>query len=167
MDWTAEKVREATKTLDWLYDVVGDEPFDARWPMNAEVRDALADDLNTSAALHALIRQAQHIRPAHHPDADGNDQAAAAELKRSADLLGLLTLSGSAWRHLKSSGIDLSQLASRLEHLRISAKASKDFSAVDTLKSALVAAGVEVRMTAKGVELVPGADFDAAKFEAL
>jgi cysteinyl-tRNA synthetase len=33
---------------------------------------------------------------------------------------------------------------------------SKDFSAVDALKSALIAAGVEVRMSKAGVELVPG-----------
>ena len=38
--------------------------------------------------------------------------------------------------------------------------ATKDFSAVDALKSALIAAGVEVRMSKAGVELFPGPDFD-------
>ena len=44
---------------------------------------------------------------------------------------------------------------------------TKDFSDVDAMKAALVAAGVEVRMSKAGVELVPGAGFDAAKLEGL
>ena len=44
---------------------------------------------------------------------------------------------------------------------------SKDFSAVDAMKAALTAAGVEVRMSKAGVELLPGPGFDAAKLEAL
>ncbi len=44
---------------------------------------------------------------------------------------------------------------------------SKDFAEVDNLKSSLIEAGVEVRMTKDGVELVPGPDFDASKLEGL
>ena len=159
MDWTAEKVAEATKALDTLYEVVGEAAPDRSQAPNPEVVAALADDLNSSAALHALIRQAGAIRP--------GDTAAAAGLKRSAGLLGLLPMTGGEWRRLKSGGIDLSGLGARLQELRIAAKASKDFSAVDALKSALLAAGVEVRMTAAGVELAPGAGFDAEAVEAL
>ena len=159
MDWTAEKVAEATKTLDTLYEVVGETSPDRSQAPNPEVVAALADDLNSSAALHALIRQAGAIRP--------GDTAAAAGLKHSAGLLGLLPMTGGEWRRLKSGGIDLSGLGARLQELRIAAKASKDFSAVDALKSALLAAGVEVRMTAAGVDLAPGAGFDAEAVEAL
>ena len=159
MDWTAEKVAEATKTLDTLYEVVGETSPDRSQAPNPEVVAALADDLNSSAALHALIRQAGAIRP--------GDTAGAAGLKRSAGLLGLLPMTGGEWRRLKSGGIDLSGLGARLQELRIAAKASKDFSAVDALKSALLAAGVEVRMTAAGVDLAPGAGFDAEAVEAL
>ena len=159
MDWTAEKVAEATKTLDTLYEVVGETSPDRSQAPNPEVVAALADDLNSSAALHALIRQAGAIRP--------GDTAAAAGLKHSAGLLGLLPMTGEEWRRLKSGGIDLSGLGARLQELRIAAKATKDFSAVDALKSALLAAGVEVRMTAAGVELAPGAGFDAEAVEAL
>ena len=159
MDWTAEKVAEATKTLDTLYEVVGETSPDRSQAPNPEVVAALADDLNSSAALHALIRQAGAIRP--------GDTAAAAGLKHSAGLLGLLPMTGEEWRRLKSGGIDLSGLGARLQELRIAAKASKDFSAVDALKSALLAAGVEVRMTAAGVDLAPGAGFDAEAVEAL
>ena len=159
MDWTAEKVAEATKTLDTLYEVVGETSPDRSQAPNPEVVAALADDLNSSAALHALIRQAGAIRP--------GDTAAAAGLKHSAGLLGLLPMTGEEWRRLKSGGIDLSGLGARLQELRIAAKATKDFSAVDALKSALLAAGVEVRMTAAGVDLAPGAGFDAEAVEAL
>ena len=44
---------------------------------------------------------------------------------------------------------------------------TKDFSEVDRLKTALIDAGVEVRMSKAGVELLPGAGFDAAKLEGL
>ena len=159
MDWTADKVAEAPKALDTLYEVVGEAAPDRSQAPNPEVVAALADDLNSSAALHALIRQAGAIRP--------GDTAAAAGLKRSAGLLGLLPMTGGEWRRLKSGGIDLSGLGARLQELRIAAKASKDFSAVDALKSALLAAGVEVRMTAAGVDLAPGAGFDAEAVEAL
>ncbi len=42
---------------------------------------------------------------------------------------------------------------------------SKDFSEVDRLKAAYIDAGLEVRMSKSGVELVPGPAFDAAKLE--
>ena len=57
--------------------------------------------------------------------------------------------------------------AARLADLRVAAMASKDFGPVDAMKAALVAAGVEVRMSKAGVELVPGPGFDATKVEAL
>jgi len=43
--------------------------------------------------------------------------------------------------------------------------ATKDFSKVDAIKSALVAAGVEVRMSKEGVQLEPTPSFDATKLE--
>jgi cysteinyl-tRNA synthetase len=42
---------------------------------------------------------------------------------------------------------------------------TKDFSEVDRLKSDLIEAGVEVRMSKEGVELVPGPGFDPSKLE--
>ena len=50
---------------------------------------------------------------------------------------------------------------------RASAMETKDFSRVDEMKAALVAAGVEVRMSKAGVELIPGPGFDPAKLEGL
>ena len=78
----------------------------------------------------------------------------------SAGMLGLLTDELGGWI---APAPDLSPLAARMQALRTEAKVSKDFSAVDALKTALAEAGVEVRMTAQGVELIPGAGFDAAR----
>ena len=64
-----------------------------------------------------------------------------------------------------ADGPDLSALALRMSDLRAAAKASKDFSAVDAMKQKLTDAGVEVRMTAAGIELLAGPGFDAAKLE--
>ncbi len=70
-----------------------------------------------------------------------------------------------AWA--SSSVADLLNFERRFLVLREEAQIRKDYSAADAFKSALVAAGVEVRMSKTGVELVPGPDFDPAKLEAL
>ena len=44
---------------------------------------------------------------------------------------------------------------------------TKDFAEVDRLKSALLAAGVEVRMSKEGVSLSAGTGFDPAALEGL
>ena len=117
-----------------------------------------AEAIRNPAALPNALRQ-----PA---ETSGGD--AALELKRtsvaSAGMLGLLTEELGDWI---APAPNLSPLAARMEALRTEAKASKDFSAVDALKSALLAAGVEVRMGAGGVELVAGPDFTPSALEGL
>ncbi|MCC6863821.1 MAG: cysteine--tRNA ligase, partial [Rhodobacteraceae bacterium] len=110
----------------------------------------LSDDLNTAGAiaeLHALA-------------AKGN----AAGLKASAALLGLLQDDMDTW---VDAGINLAPYAAKLTALREAAMTDKDFTSVDAMKAALVAAGVEVRMSKAGVELLPGSGFDAANLEGL
>ena len=146
MDWTAEKAREAEAVLrKWRGLVAGIDPAPSPAPA---VIAALADDLNTAGAIAALHELA--------------GQGDAAGLLASARMLGLLGDDLGAW----AQGADLSALAARLADMRAAAKASKDFSGVDALKAQLTEAGVEVRMTAAGVELLPGAGFDPAKLPA-
>lgn len=146
MDWTAEKAAQAEATLrKWRALTEGASPG----AVLPGVVEALADDLNTAGALAELHAAAHRGDPA--------------GLLASARLMGLLTAELGGW----TAGVDLSPLAARLAALREDAKASKDFSPVDAMKSALVAAGVEVRMSKDGVELVPGPGFDAAQLEAL
>ncbi len=64
-------------------------------------------------------------------------------------------------------GVLLLSLKAKLVDARNSAMETKDFAEVDRLKSAYTEAGLEVRMSKTGVELVPGTGFDAAKLEGL
>ncbi|WBL34476.1 cysteine--tRNA ligase [Sinirhodobacter sp. HNIBRBA609] len=158
MDWTAEKAAQAEKLLDYLYEAVGDTDLDESIEPASLLVEALSNDLNTKVAfdqLHGAAAQWHFMK-------DGRDKVAR-ELKRSANLLGLLTMTRSEWLASKGGGADLSGLADKLAELRAKAMETKDFSAVDALKSALMAAGVEVRMSKAGVELLPGAGFDASK----
>ena len=61
--------------------------------------------------------------------------------------------------------VDLSAFAAALETARVAAMKSKDFSQVDQMKAMLTGAGVEVRMSKAGVDLLPSAGFDATKLE--
>ncbi|MEZ5686285.1 MAG: hypothetical protein R3D78_10520 [Paracoccaceae bacterium] len=145
MDWTAEKARQAEATLrKWRAD---------RWchqalPNRPELVAALADDLNTAGAIAVL---------------HGLDDPAV--LKASAAMLGLLEEGMGDWA--AAPEVDLSALAGKLAALRETAMQTKDFAPVDALKSALMAAGVEVRMSKAGVELLPGPGFDATRLEGL
>ena len=147
MDWTAEKAAQAEATLrKWRGLVAG---VTSGAPAAAVVA-ALADDLNTAGAIAEL-----------HALAGAGD---AAGLKASAALLGLLEDGMGGWAE---AGVDLAPYAARLDGLRQAAMLAKDFAPVDAMKAALVAAGVEVRMSKAGVELLPGPGFDAAKLEGL
>lgn len=150
MDWTAEKARNAKNTLDhFLGLIVGVEPGEP----DEEVVLALADDLNTHKALTRLHTLAKEKK--------------ADVLKASLLFLGfdLSTLESGWFGEEHYDG--LAPLAERLGEVRAAAMASKDFSEVDRLKSALLEAGVEVRMSKEGVELVPGPNFDPSQLEGL
>ena len=151
MDWTHEKAEQAKKTLlKWREITKG---VNAGEP-SAEVIAALADDLNTAGAiteLHALAKAGD-----------------AAGLLASAQMIGLLTPELAGWESADAASQALLQpLAAKLAALREAALLSKDFAPVDAMKAALVAAGIEVRITKAGVELLPADGFDAAKAEAL
>ena len=182
MDWTAEKARVAEGTLRKIAEFLGADPLSKDWidpgfiQAPAEVVEALSNDLNTSLALTYVNKYLK----------EGKEGA----LRGALQLLGfdpeVLTerfhafslhsfdngiVSGQDVRTFGNEVVGyidlLHEFHNRLAVLRAEAMVSKDFSAVDALKSALIAAGVEVRMSKAGVELVPGPGFDAAKLEAL
>ncbi|MEI4197555.1 cysteine--tRNA ligase [Roseovarius sp. E0-M6] len=168
MDWTAEKARSAERALRrWRSLVEGIKPGQ----LPKEVEDFLADDLNTAGALNFLGHLGQVLfqkagstwNAGPETLKDPEWSRLAGEFVASAQLLGLLYPTLGQWTEVP----DLHPLARRLSECRTAARASKDFSEVDALKAALVDAGVEVRMSKEGVELVPGPGFDAAKLEGL
>jgi cysteinyl-tRNA synthetase len=182
MDWTETKRVEAEKVLRNIAQFLGSDPQTRVWvgengPVPLEFTNALANDLNTSLAL-TLLRKYLKER---------NEVA----LKASLRLLGFepydliekfhsfefqshkrdeFSGSSSLRSHGKLVGIDnekLLKLGKHLEQLRDDAVKSKDFGAVDAMKSMLTNAGVEVRMSKSGVELSPLPSFDASKLGAL
>ncbi|MDO6587069.1 cysteine--tRNA ligase [Salipiger sp. 1_MG-2023] len=169
MDWTAEKVREAQETLsNWRALLTGVAPTS---PSDDLLRD-LGNDLNTSKAIYWLRRMADNLRQyqfwEEHNVKDLVRSAAQieGEFVASAQLLGLLDPDLGQW-YDEAENVDLTVYSESMVALRAEAMQTKDFSKVDRLKKALVAAGVEVRMSKAGVELVPGPGFDAAKLEGL
>ncbi|MEO1380996.1 MAG: class I tRNA ligase family protein, partial [Pseudomonadota bacterium] len=144
MDWTQAKAQDALKELGKWHRLIGDT---APGEVPDALLTALSDDLNTPGAI-AVLRQL----------ADAGDTAA---LKAGLDLMGLRTLDDLASDRIRDSEKEaLSALADRFTQIRLDAMQSKDFSEVDRLKSALIAAGVEVRMSKDGVELLPAEGFD-------
>jgi cysteinyl-tRNA synthetase len=182
MDWTEKKRAEAERTLRRVAEFLG-APFDAKpfevWTSAEppqEIVEALANDLNTSLALTLIAKYTKEMRER--------------DLVSSLLLLGFdpqkivetfapvqagahaNETASSSFAHIvgcrpEVEAVDWLGLSEKMHGLRAAAMQSKDFSAVDALKSALIAAGVEVRMSKEGVELVPGPGFDPEKLEGL
>jgi cysteinyl-tRNA synthetase len=109
LDWTPETPRAARAALDRLYGVLRDQPpTEAKSEDMEPVQAALADDLNTPAALAALHALAAQIRST----ADPVRQAElAAALRQSGGMLGLLQQDATAWS--QSGAGDWSHLGRR------------------------------------------------------
>lgn len=151
MDWTAEKAEQARKTLrHWYNQTIGADSSVAPTP---EFVEALADDLNTPKAITVLHRLAAEKK--------------SDELKSCLQLINLDLKNVPTWGLPSAWDSSLALLSDQLFILRATAMETKDFSAVDALKTALLDAGVEVRMSKTGVELEPGPNFDASKLEGL
>jgi len=151
MDWTEAKAEAATKTLrNWYNKTLDIEPSDKP---DQEVVDALANDLNTPRAIARLYELA------------ANDMLA--ELKGSIEFLGIDLVDVPSWGLPSAWESVVAIYSDRLLAERARALKTKDFSEVDRLKSILVTAGVEVRMSKDAVELVPQANFDPTKLEGL
>ncbi|MFN3972617.1 MAG: cysteine--tRNA ligase [Gemmobacter sp.] len=154
MDWTEEKAAQARETLwKWRRQLDGVERAKRASVLPGSVYEALTDDLNTSLAIARL----------HDLSARGDLD----ELAASLELLGF----GDGWEsglyRDPEAMMRLAALRDRMAALREAAKQTRDFAPIDALKAALVAAGVEVRMSKAGVELVPGPDFDGTRLEPL
>jgi cysteinyl-tRNA synthetase len=181
MDWTAEKARQAEATLRRVSELLHSHAQlffgvdKTRVVPPPEVVEAMANDMNTALALTHLnryLKDGDYLALlgtlnllGFYPDAlklkfsPFAAQANGSGIPRSVHVSGI----GLSSRTVKL----LSESLEKLTSLRTAAIATKDFTAVDALKSALIAAGVEVRMSKAGVELVPGPNFDPAKLEAL
>jgi cysteinyl-tRNA synthetase len=149
MDWTVKGLEESTKVLDGWYDFIGDcQP--APTPDHTFV-EALGDDLNTPSAI-ARLHQISHPPVAGRMMAgvtrlgDRTGAEAAAHLKSSAILVGLLVPSGSERRarNVAALGVD-SSVVKMLLAARTAARNEKDFASSDRIRDELAAMGIAIK----------------------
>jgi cysteinyl-tRNA synthetase len=135
INWTEAGLREARQHLDTWYELTAD--VDAAAP-SADVLNALADDLNTPKALAALYE----LRS----EAAKGSKSAAAVLKASAQLLGLVQRPAAEWSAWRSASraIDETEVM-RLVDGRNAARKAKDFKEADRLRDELAAMGIEIK----------------------
>ncbi len=140
INWTVAGLREAQKTLDHWYVLTGDV---APGYMCADALDAVADDLNTPKALAAL----HELRG----EAVKGAKPAAACLKASAQLIGVLHEASVAWAAFRpaSMAVDEIEIAS-LVAARNVARQVKDFRESDRIRDELAKMGVVLKDTKDG-----------------
>ena len=139
LDLSENAMQDAQNSLDRLYRAAG-----AAMPTDMALDDTfmacLCDDLNTPAAmarLHELARLANK-----------GDQAAAAALKSSAELIGLLRDTADDWAKAGSAASDSddTQLDDATIDAEIAARnaarAARDFATADAIRDRLAAAGI-------------------------
>ena len=136
INWTRQGMMEAKRTLDHWYELTADTAEGS--PLCADVLDALQDDLNTPqaiAALHALRSEA----------AKGAKPAAAC-LKASARLMGLLQLDAAAWKAWRPAALAIDE--TKVEALiaaRNAARQAKSFKEADRIRDELAAMGIQLK----------------------
>ena len=140
INWTEAGLREAKHHLDAWYALTADV---APGLLCADVQEAIVDDLNSPRALAAL----HELRS----EAAKGAKAAAACLKASAQLLGLLRASRvewSAWRPA-SLQIDEGRVAGLID-ARNAARKAKDFTEADRIRKELADMGVVLKDSKDG-----------------
>jgi cysteinyl-tRNA synthetase len=140
INWTLAGLRESQKSLDHWYALTAEA---VPGYLCADVLDSLLDDLNTPkafAGLHELRGEA----------AKGAKPAAAC-LKASAQLIGLLQQSSSQWSkfHPESSAVDEAMVINSIA-ARNAARAAKNFKEADRIRDELRSMGVELEDTKDG-----------------
>lgn len=180
MDWTDVKRKEAEKRLDNLLrplktalnfktDAVPSTEY-----LPEALLLSLADDLNTSDALKEMELSAELFLRLERGQVTPTDESLNDALPRAArqflaalDMLGFYDNLVQRLQRNEAARDKLEGAKASFKLAYETAKKTKQFSAVDAMKVHLMAAGVEVRISKEGVELVPGPDFDPAKLEAL
>jgi cysteinyl-tRNA synthetase len=134
INWTEAGLREAKRTLDHWYQLTAEV---APGMLCADTSDALGDDLNTPkafAALHEL--RAEAVK---------GEKGAAACLKASAQVLGLLQQTAGEWSAWRPSSLAIDE--ARIETLidaRNAARKARNFKEADRIRDELGATGVEL-----------------------
>ena len=140
INWTVSGLRESQKNLDNWVALTADA---APGYLCADALGALSDDLNTPkafAALHEL--RAEAVKGA---------KPAAASLKASAQLLGLLQVSASDWASFRPASVTIDEgKVANLIDARNAARKAKNFAESDRIRDELAAMGVVLKDSKDG-----------------
>ena len=140
INWTIAGLKESQKNLDHWYELTAEAKPGY---LCSEAVDALLDDLNTPkafAAFHELRAEA----------AKGAGPAAAS-LKASAQLIGLLQTPAAKWTSFRPASISIDERkVQSLIEARSAARAAKDFKESDRIRDELAAMGVVVKDSKDG-----------------
>jgi cysteinyl-tRNA synthetase len=147
IDWTLRSLEESEKALQRFAQVCDAAEAPASAP-SASLVEALADDLNTPAAIAHLHVLAQDMRDASSPEARS---AAAAQLWRDAKFMGV-DLAAAARAFSQSKELD-DATRSRIEQLvaeRLAARRGRDWPASDRLRAEIEGLGVALKDSKDG-----------------
>ena len=147
LDWSDDLLRQAQASLDRLYGaLVRLKDVETQKPeAPAALVAALADDLNTPAAIAELSALATAANIANKP---ADMAKAKGELLAAAKLFGVLQDDPEHWFRA-SFGEEAAEI-DRLVAERVAARAAKDYARSDKLRDELAARGVEVMDSATG-----------------
>jgi cysteinyl-tRNA synthetase len=140
INWTEAGLREAKRMLDHWYQLTADAPAGM---LCADTLDALADDLNTPKALAAL----HELRS----EAAKGARGAAASLRASAQMFGLLQQTVAQWSAWRPASLAVDELQIRsLVDERNAARKAKNFKESDRIRDELAAMGVVLKDSKDG-----------------
>ena len=140
LNWTVKGLREAQKVLDHWYALTADVTPGL---LCADALDALADDLNTPKAVSAL----HDLRT----EAAKGSKPAAACLKTSAQLIGLLQEAAADWSNFRPASVIVDEAeVAKLIAARDSARQVRDFQESDRIRDELAKMGVVLKDTKDG-----------------
>lgn len=142
LDWNESIIHQSEKLLDKLYKILSDEGINSKSTtskLDADILEALADDLNTPKAITILNSLAKK----HSQSSDINKKNIAETIKASGQLIGILKEDPAAWFERDSKDLDI-ELIENLMQQRDQAKSNKDYAKADSIRDELVRLGVEI-----------------------
>ncbi len=154
LNWLPEGLKQAKQTMDRFYTALRSSPAVDVTDVapNADVVNALKDDLNTPKAIAVLHGLATALNKAQTQDEQIKIRK---ELISSAHLLGLLYQDPEEWFRFKAKGTDQEIDESEIEALiekRAQARKAKDFATADAVRKELADRGVIIEDTPSGTQ---------------